>query len=55
MSEHTSETDDLVNLCRDDDCPKCGYPETYSTVDMTGGWPTLLAIGCRSCGWHAAT
>lgn len=37
-----------IRLCRDEDCPECGWPETYSEVYPS---PVLLAIGCNKCGW----
>lgn len=44
----------LVGLCRDEDCPRCGYPETRALVDpVTVGAEGPVAIGCTSprCDW----
>lgn len=43
---------DVVKICRDEDCPECGWPETYSEVDISEPNPQLLGIGCSNCGWH---
>lgn len=43
---------DIVSICRDEDCPECGWPETYSEVDMAAERPEAFAIGCRKCGWR---
>lgn len=41
----------VATLCRDEDCPTCGHPETNSIVPKDGGTaPELLAIHCRRCG-----
>ncbi len=42
----------VATLCRDEDCPTCGHPETNSIVPMVEGGilPELLAIHCRRCG-----
>ena len=44
-----------ISVCRDVDCPECGWPETYSEVDPASPLaPVLLATGCRKCGWRVA-
>lgn len=42
----------VATLCRDENCPTCGHPETNSIVPMVDGGilPELLAIHCRRCG-----
>jgi hypothetical protein len=39
-----------VTISRDEDCPDCGWPETYTEVNFT--FDLLVAIGCRKCGWR---
>lgn len=46
---------ELTSLCRDRDCPTCGHPETYTEVDIKDTPPTVLAVGCRKCGWREET
>lgn len=41
-----------TSLCRDEDCPECGWPETYAEVDLSAETPGADAIGCRKCGWR---
>lgn len=41
-----------TSICRDEDCPQCGWPETYAEVDFTRPTPGADAIGCRKCGWR---
>jgi hypothetical protein len=41
----------VLSVCRDEDCPACGWPETYAEGPFDGG-PTR--IGCRHCGWWKA-
>jgi hypothetical protein len=41
----------IVSLCRDEDCPECGFPETYALVDFDQPVPGADEIGCRKCGW----
>lgn len=43
-----------MRLCRDEDCPTCGWPETYSEVPDTGDL-ILVAVGCSKCGWRVET
>jgi hypothetical protein len=38
---------DVLCICRDEDCPECGWPETYAEF---GAGP--MVIGCRKCGWR---
>jgi len=45
------ETDRGIRVCRDEDCPECGWPETYAEVDILTGTPCVLALGCSKCGW----
>jgi hypothetical protein len=42
----------VTRLCRDEDCPKCGWPETYAEVDFSILTPGADAIGCNKCGWR---
>lgn len=42
--------DDRISICRDEDCPRCGFPETYAECTPDG--PKLF--GCRKCGWSEA-
>lgn len=45
---------ETFNLCRDEDCPVCEWPETFVEVvtdEMTGA-PIARAFGCRKCGWR---
>lgn len=35
-----------MRLCRDEDCPECGWPETY-----VEGEAAPERIGCSKCGW----
>lgn len=35
-----------IRIVRDEDCPKCGWPETYAE-----GRERPDTIGCRKCGW----
>lgn len=41
-----------TRLCRDVDCPECGWPETYAEVDFDKPTPGADAIGCNNCGWR---
>lgn len=43
---------DTLSLCRDEDCPECGWPETYAEIDPSAETPGADAIGCRKCGWR---
>jgi len=45
-----SKLPDPMAFCRDEDCPECGWPETYSEV--AGDPFFLVAIGCRKCQWR---
>lgn len=29
----------VTSLCRDENCPRCGYPETYAEVDLSAATP----------------
>lgn len=40
---------ETIAICRDENCPKCGWPETYAEGPFDSG-PTH--IGCRKCGWR---
>lgn len=40
-----------LSIVRDEDCPQCGYPETYAAGPEATG-PDVL--GCRKCGWSTA-
>jgi hypothetical protein len=42
----------LLHICRDEDCPECGWPETY--YEVAEDTPGALAIGCSKCGWRQA-
>lgn len=46
--QRRSETKRL-SIVRDEDCPECGFPETYAEGPETSG-PDV--IGCRKCGWQ---
>lgn len=41
---------DRLCIVRDEDCPKCGFPETFAEGPETTG-PDVL--GCRKCGWRS--
>lgn len=41
-----------ISLCLDEDCPMCGWPETYAEVDDEAEVPGADALGCRKCGWR---
>lgn len=43
---------ELVSVCRDEDCPRCGWPETYAEINPDADTPGAEAIGCRKCGWR---
>lgn len=43
---------DTTRICRDVDCPQCGFPETYAEVDLDQETPGANAIGCSRCGWR---
>lgn len=45
---------ELVSVCRDEDCPRCGWPETYAEINPEAETPGAEAIGCRNCGWREA-
>jgi hypothetical protein len=45
-------TRDRQSLLRDEDCPSCGWPETYAEVDFAADTPGAEAFGCRKCGWR---
>lgn len=49
MSAPNTET---VRICRDEDCPECGWPETYAEVMLDAPTPGANAIGCSKCGWR---
>lgn len=38
-----------LSIARDEDCPSCGWPETYAEGPDDGA-PDV--IGCRKCGWQ---
>lgn len=40
---------DRLSICRDADCPQCGFPETFAE-GPADGVPDVL--GCRKCGWR---
>jgi hypothetical protein len=42
----------VTRICRDEDCPECGWPETYAEVDFDKPTPGADAIGCSRCGWR---
>jgi rubredoxin len=42
----------LTRITRDEDCPNCGFPETYAEVNLSVRNPGAEAIGCRKCGWR---
>jgi hypothetical protein len=35
-----------MRICRDEDCPNCGWPETY-----VEGETSPERMGCNKCGW----
>lgn len=39
-----------ISVVHDEDCPSCGWSETYQAGTLEGGPDT---IGCRKCGWQA--
>lgn len=39
----------VTAIVRDEDCPECGYPETYAEGTTFENGPDR--IGCRKCGW----
>lgn len=41
----------VISICRDEDCPACGWPETFARGPLESGPDTL---GCRKCGWRQA-
>lgn len=41
-----------TRLVIDEDCPKCGWPETYAEVDLSAETPGADAVGCAKCGWR---
>lgn len=46
--------DTTVRLARDEDCPSCGFPETYAEIplDEAGQLTRHVKIfGCSKCGW----
>ena len=38
-----------TRICRDEDCPACGWPETYYELMTLDG--SVGQIGCSKCGW----
>lgn len=40
-----------LSITRDEDCPECGWPETYVKGTLAAG---PERVGCRKCGWSAA-
>ncbi len=42
----------VMAVLRDDDCPRCGWPETYAEMMVEGAeqTPEVVAFGCRKCG-----
>ncbi len=46
---------DVIRMCRDVDCPCCGFPETYAEVDFSAPTPGPMKLGCTRqsdpCGW----
>ena len=43
---------ELTNFVRDEDCPQCGFPETYAAVAVEmGPEHNPRTVGCRKCGW----
>jgi hypothetical protein len=45
-------TTETTSICRDEDCPRCGWPETYYEVDSHDIFAVAF-IGCRKCGWRS--
>lgn len=43
---------ETISICRDEDCPLCGWPETYTDVNLDGQSLVAKAVGCRKCGWR---
>lgn len=37
-----------MRIVRDQDCPQCQWPETYTEVDEKN----RTAVGCSKCGWR---
>jgi hypothetical protein len=53
MDERPDPQADTISICRDEECPACGWPETYAEgVDVVASGPTH--VGCRKCGWWMA-
>lgn len=40
-----------MKICRDEDCPACGWPETYTEVEGDQPPFNLVGYGCSHCGW----
>jgi hypothetical protein len=51
MIRRAAEVDaaERLAIVRDEDCPQCGWPETYAEGPEDGR-PDV--IGCRKCGWE---
>lgn len=45
---------ETVLVCRDQNCPSCGWPETYTRVETRGDRGRLvpMGVGCRKCGYY---
>lgn len=51
MANRADHTTSPFTICRDEDCPQCGWPETFTEIDPAGPYP--IAVGCRQCGWRS--
>jgi hypothetical protein len=43
---------EVLRICRDEDCPNCGYPETATVCNILNGAPNPIGINCSKCGWY---
>lgn len=42
----------VTRICRDEDCPSCGWPGTFAEVDLERPTPGADAFGCSQCSWR---
>lgn len=43
-------TAETITIARDEDCPECGFPETFAEGILSCG---PFRFGCRKCGWRS--
>lgn len=52
---NTTNDTDTYKIPRDENCPTCGWVETYAEVNFAADTPGADAVGCDKCGWRITT